>query len=55
MLSAHCPRHGHTVLVPTSGITGIDNTDSGIVVRWRCTCGEPGTTRFPRRGTPLAA
>lgn len=49
MLSAHCPRHGRTVLVPTSSIDGIDNTSDGIVVRWHCTCGEPGRTRFPRR------
>jgi hypothetical protein len=52
MLSAHCPRHGRTVLVPTSAIDGIDNTQAGIVVRWHCTCGHPGTTRFPRRHLP---
>lgn len=52
MLSAHCPRHGRTVLVPTSAIDGIDNTQAGIVVRWHCTCGHPGTTRFPRRRPP---
>lgn len=52
MLSAHCPRHGRTVLVPTSAIDGIDNTSSGIVVRWRCSCGEAGRTRFPRRPRP---
>ncbi len=49
MFSAHCPRHGRTVLLPTSSIAGIDNTAREMVVRWRCTCGEAGTTRFPRR------
>ncbi len=49
MLSAHCPRHGRTVLVPTSSIDGIDNTSDAILVRWHCSCGQPGTTRFPRR------
>lgn len=52
MLSAHCSRHGHTVLVPTSSIESIDNTDAGIVVRWHCSCGQPGTTRFPKRSLP---
>lgn len=49
MFSAHCPRHGRTVLVPTSAIDGIDNTAAGIVVRWHCTCGEAARSRFPRR------
>lgn len=49
MLSAHCPRHGRTVLVPTSAIDAIDNTLDGIVVRWHCTCGQLGATRYPRR------
>ncbi len=49
MLSAHCPRHGRTVLVPTAQIDAIDNHDTSIVVRWHCTCGEHGSTRFPRR------
>lgn len=49
MLSAHCPRHGRTVLVTTSAIDRIENTPDGIVVRWHCTCGEAGATRFPAR------
>lgn len=52
MFSAHCPRHGRTVLVPTSAIDGIDNTSAGVVVRWHCTCGETSRTRFPRRPRP---
>lgn len=54
MLSAHCPRHGRTVLVPTSRIAGIDTTERGHVVRWRCSCGELGSTTLPaRRPNPL--
>ncbi len=53
MLSAHCPRHGRQVLVTTGQIDGIDNTDRGIVVRWSCTCGERGTTRFPQRRSTI--
>jgi hypothetical protein len=49
MLSAHCPRHGTNVLVTTSRIDGIDNTERGIVVRWHCTCGQRGSTTFPAR------
>lgn len=49
MLSAHCPRHDATVLVPTAQIHAIDNTERAMVVRWRCTCGHQGRTSFPRR------
>ncbi len=49
MLSAHCPRHGRTVLIPTSRIDGISNGDRHLTVHWHCTCGERGATRFPRR------
>ena len=55
MLRAHCPRHGRAVLVPSSGIDCIENTSSGIVVRWHCTCGERGATRIAnRRPAPIA-
>ena len=43
------PDHGRTVLVPTSRIDTIQNTERHIVVAWHCSCGAPGTTRFPRR------
>jgi hypothetical protein len=49
MLSAHCPRHGRTVLIPTSRIDGIVNGDHHFTVSWRCLCGEQGSTRVPRR------
>lgn len=49
MISGHCPRHGRQVLVTTSAIEAIDNTPSGFVVRWHCTCGERSSTLVPRR------
>ena len=42
MFSVHCPRHGADVLVGTRVITGIENRRSGMIVRWRCTCGHEG-------------
>ena len=52
MLSAHCPRHGRTVLVPTARIEGVEPVDGGHLVRWRCSCGARSTTRVARQ--PLA-
>jgi len=49
MLSAHCPQHGRTVLIPTSRIDSIVNGEQAFTVRWRCSCGERGTSRIPRR------
>jgi hypothetical protein len=53
MLSAHCPRHGRTVLVPTSRIEAIATDAAGHVVRWRCSCGERSTTRIGRSAPAL--
>ncbi len=59
MFSVHCPRHGAEVLIGTRAITGIDNRRSGMIVRWRCTCGHEGafiTGRAAgRRGSSLDA
>ena len=49
MISAHCPRHGHTVLLPTSRIRGVESSERGHLVRWTCTCGTKGTTTLPHR------
>jgi hypothetical protein len=53
MLSAHCPRHGRTVLVPTARIEGVEPVDGGHLVRWRCSCGARSTTRVARRTLDL--
>lgn len=44
MLSAHCSRHGQTVLVPTSRIEAVETVDGRHAVRWRCSCGNRQTT-----------
>jgi hypothetical protein len=36
MFDVHCPVHGSTVLLPTSRIRGMVNTDHGIVVEMEC-------------------
>ena len=56
MFSVYCNHHGSEVLLPTSHITGLWNTLEGIVMGWRCYCGETGSllTGRPRvpRSTP---
>jgi hypothetical protein len=49
MLSAHCPRHGRTVLVPTSRIESVLSHEDHHLVQWRCSCGTRSTTRLARR------
>jgi hypothetical protein len=49
MISAHCPRHGRTVLLTAAQIRGVESGERGHLVRWTCTCGTRGTTTFPRR------
>jgi hypothetical protein len=49
MLSAHCSRHGTTVLVPTSRIEAVESLHGSHAVRWRCSCGTRQTTLVPGR------
>lgn len=42
MFSVHCPRHGAEVLLGSTNIEALRNTDAGIVVHWRCRCGARG-------------
>jgi hypothetical protein len=42
MLAVHCARLDREVLIWTNAITGIDNTDHGVVVSYQCACGEAG-------------
>lgn len=46
MFTVHCPSHGGRVLLGPRSITGFTNTDNGIVVDWRCSCGATGTQRY---------
>ena len=55
MFEVHCPRHGTRVLLSEGRIRGIANTETGIVVAWRCWCGLEGETRTGRRRPVPAA
>lgn len=49
MFAVHCPQHGARVLIFSSGIDRIRNTETGIEVDYRCTCGHRGTWRTGAR------
>jgi hypothetical protein len=49
MFDVMCNRHGHRVLLGDRRILSITNDDAGILVRYRCSCGEPGEVRTGRR------
>lgn len=58
MFAAHCPTSGRRVLLGLGHITAIRNTDDGIRVEYRCTCGGQGsylTGRRPAAIQPAAA
>ncbi len=40
MFLAQCDRLGHEALIWASDLQGIINTEAGIVLRYRCACGE---------------
>lgn len=42
MFSVRCPRHGAEVLLSSTNIEALHNTEAGIVVHWRCRCGARG-------------
>jgi hypothetical protein len=42
MLDVTCPHHGRRVLLGNERIVAMTNDDTGIVVRYRCWCGEVG-------------
>lgn len=48
MFAIDCPQHGSKVLIFMSGVKAIRNTDEGIEVDYRCTCGHRGTWRTGR-------
>jgi hypothetical protein len=54
MFDATCQRHRHRVLLSNRRILSIANDDAGILVRFRCWCGEEGEFRTgrprPRQG-----
>lgn len=54
MFAVHCPAHGTRVLIWSSGVEAVRNTDDGIEVDYRCTCGHRGTWRTGRRRSEAA-
>ncbi|HLF60927.1 MAG TPA: hypothetical protein VI980_07105 [Acidimicrobiia bacterium] len=41
MFLAHCDHLDRKVIIWTSSLDGIENTEKGIVVHYRCACGRP--------------
>lgn len=39
MFLAHCDHLDREVIIWTSSLDGIENTENGIVVRYQCACG----------------
>jgi hypothetical protein len=48
MFDVTCHRHGHRVLLGNERIVSIANDETGILVRYRCWCGELGELRTGR-------
>ena len=42
MFDIYCEGHGARVLLWSDCITGVVNEAGGIVLRWRCPCGQEG-------------
>lgn len=49
MFTVHCDCVDGEMLLSESRITGIANTDDGIIVAFRCWCGRDGTFLTGRR------
>lgn len=43
MFEVYCPTHQSRVLLSSSCIEALHNTPDGIVLEWRCWCGDRGT------------
>jgi len=41
MFLAHCDHLDREVIIWTSSLDGIENTENGILVRYQCACGRP--------------
>ena len=49
MLAVDCDRTHSRVLVFSSDVRSVDNTADGVLVRYRCACGQPGMMVTGRR------
>lgn len=54
MFDVFCEHHNSRVLLGTSRIQEIRNTEGGIDVSYRCYCGSEGTWRTGRRSHAAA-
>jgi hypothetical protein len=54
MFPIHCDAHGREVLLPYGRIR-LENTDAGIAVHYRCTCGHEGVELLGRARETAAA
>jgi hypothetical protein len=45
MFTVYCSGHGAHVLLDELAITRLVNTDHGIELHWRCSCGTEGVER----------
>jgi hypothetical protein len=48
MFDVYCPRHRARVLLGSRSIETFTNTSSGVVLHWRCRCGERGVLNTRR-------
>lgn len=51
MFSVHCETHGTEVLLTSEDIEALIGDEHGIVLHWRCRCGQRGALRTGRRRT----
>ena len=45
MFAPYCEAHESRILLPASAITALVSTENGIIARFTCSCGTPGTWR----------
>jgi hypothetical protein len=50
MFDVYCPRHQARVLLGSRSIETLTNTRTGVVLHWRCRCGERGVLHTRRAG-----
>ena len=51
MFEVFCPSHQSAVLLTSNHIEALHNTPEGIVIAWRCWCGQVGETDNTKRRT----
>jgi hypothetical protein len=48
MFDVYCPRHQARVLLGSRSIESLVNAPDGVVLHWRCRCGERGVLHAGR-------